>query len=367
MTDNVSVRKRAFNLDKSPAWGAWTQVVINVDDDTQASAGSDAGRTIEISTPFGTESMAQSVLARIKNRKLAYQYQPYAAENVLLDPAAEMGDSADINGIHGGIFTNDLTFSRLMAANISAPQDEEINHEYKFESPSERKFKREVGDVKATLLIQSNLIAAKVDNRQDNQSFGWELLQDHWSVVSNGNEVFRVDESGGTFSGNVAAQTGTIGGFTISATAIYNNLSSFNGSQTDGVYIGTDGIQLGQKFRVDTAGNAKATRLEVDTLVIGGTPVSASTLNSRANSAYASTTSGGYCFSASSAWNNSITANTSAYPSYFTCGRLRVMSGGTLYGSVGLASDSFYLGSHQVTRGSIKDGNGNTQYVLKWA
>lgn len=367
MTDNVSVRKRAFNLDKSPAWSAWTQVVINVDDDTQASAGSDAGRTIEISTPFGTESMAQSVLARIKNRKLAYQYQPYTAENALLDPAAELGDSVDINGVHGGIFTNDLTFSRLMAANISAPQDEEINHEYKFESPSERKFKREVGDVKATLLIQSNLIAAKVDNRQDNQSFGWELLQDHWSVISNGNEVFRVDESGGTFAGNVAAQTGTIGGFKISATAIYNNLSSFNGSQTDGVYIGTDGIQLGQKFRVDTAGNAKATRLEVDTLVIGGTPVSAYTLNSRANSAYTSTSSGGYCYSASAGWNNSITANTSAYPSYFTCGRLRVMGGGSLYGSVSLASDSFYLGSHQVTRGSIKDGNGNTQYVLKWS
>lgn len=350
MTDNVSIRKRAFNLDASPAWDAWTQVVINVDDDMQASAGSDAGRTIEITTPFGTESMAQSILARIKNRQLAYQYQPYTADGALLDPAAEMGDSVDVNGIHGGIFTNNLTFSRLMSADISAPQDEEINHEYQFESPSERKFKREVGDVKATLLIQSNLIAAKVDNRQDNQSFGWELLQDHWSVISNGEEVFRVDENGGTFAGNVAAQTGTIGGFTISATAIYNNLSAFGGSQTSGVYLGTDGIQLGQKFKVDSGGNARATRLEVDTLVINGTNVSANTLNRNANHAYTSTTDGGFCFNASSAWNNAVKRDATTYPARFTCGTLNARSGISLAGSdLGVRSISYM------------DGNGNAR------
>ena len=350
MTDNVSIRKRAFNLDASPAWNAWTKVIINVDDDTQASGGDDSGRTIEITTPFGTESMAQSILARIKNRQLAYQYQPYTADGALLDPAAEMGDSVDVNGIHGGIFTNNLTFSRLMSADISAPQDEEINHEYQFESPSERKFKREVGDVKATLLIQSNLIAAKVDNRQDNQSFGWELLQDHWSVISNGKEVFRVDENGGTFAGNVAAQTGTIGGFTISATAIYNNLSAFGGSQSSGVYLGTDGIQLGQKFKVDSGGNARATRLEVDTLVINGTNVSANTLNSRANSAYTSTTSGGFCYSASSAWNNAVKLNTNAYPNRFTCGTLNAKSG--------ISFGNYDLGTSSIT---YLDGNGNSR------
>ena len=363
MSDIVNIRRRASSLDASPQFDSYSKVIIHVSDESTVTVGNDTGRTLEIDNPFGTQQMAADILARLRG----YQYQPYEADGALLDPAAEIGDGVAVGNVYGGIYRRGTSFSRLMASNISAPKDEEINHEFKFESPTERKFKREVGDVKATLLIQSNLIAAKVDNRQDNQSFGWELLQDNWSVVSKGNEVFRVDESGGTFAGNVAAASGTIGGFTISATAIYNNLSAFGGSQTDGVYIGTDGIQLGQKFRVDTSGNAKATRLEVDTLLIGGTPVSAYTLNNRANSAYTSTTSGGYCFSASSAWNNSITANTSAYPSYFTCGRLRVMSGGTLYGSVGLASDSFYLGSHQVTRGSIKDGNGNTQYVLKWA
>ena len=110
-----------------------------------------------------------------------------------------------------------------------------------------------------------------------------------------------VTASGLKVTGEVQATTGKIGGFNIKASAIWNNLSSFGGSQSRGVYIGTDGIQLGQRFKVDTSGNVTATRLTVDTLYIGGTAVSASTLNSRANSAYTSTSSGGYCYGGANA------------------------------------------------------------------
>jgi hypothetical protein len=142
-----------------------------------------------------------------------------------------------------------------MASDIAAPQDEEINHEFAFESPTERKFSRELGDVRADLRVQSDEISAKVSATSIGQSFGWELLSDHWSVTANGQEVFRVDQNGGTFTGEVVASSGRIGGFTISASAIYNNISEFGGSQSNGVYIGTDGIQLGQGFRVDASGH----------------------------------------------------------------------------------------------------------------
>ena len=108
-----------------------------------------------------------------------------------------------------------------------------------------------------------------------------------------------ITASGLTVKGNVQATTGTIGGFNISASAIWNNISYFGGSQSSGVYIGTNGIQLGQSFKVDSTGGVTATRLAVDTLYIGGTAVSAATLNARANngnSAYSWTSSnGGYC------------------------------------------------------------------------
>ena len=71
---------------------------------------------------------------------------------------------------------------------------------------------------------------------------------------------FRVDDaSGAVFSGRLSAPSGTIGGFTISTSAIYKSKSSYSNT-TAGVYIGTDGIGLGAgTFYVTSAGALTAT------------------------------------------------------------------------------------------------------------
>ncbi len=52
----------------------------------------------------------------------------------------------------------------------------------------------------------------------------------------------------------------TVGGFTLSATALKNGMTSFGDTQHNGVYLGIDGISLGGgKFRVDKNGNLYAT------------------------------------------------------------------------------------------------------------
>jgi len=62
--------------------------------------------------------------------------------------------------------------------------------------------------------------------------------------------------------GKVTATSGYIGngssGFTIGNTSMYNGISSMSGSGT-GVYIGTDGINLGYNFRVTSGGVADIT------------------------------------------------------------------------------------------------------------
>ena len=66
---------------------------------------------------------------------------------------------------------------------------------------------------------------------------------------------FRVDDgSGAVFSGRLSAPSGTIGGFTISTSAIYKTKSAYSNT-TAGVYLGTDGIGLGAgTFYVSSAG-----------------------------------------------------------------------------------------------------------------
>lgn len=163
MSDVINLGTRMQNLDVSPQFDTYSKVIIHIDDDSQVSAGNDSGRVLEVDNPLGTQALANEMLARLKG----FRYQPYQADGALLDPAAEIGDAVNTPSTYGGIYTRSRTFGRLMKADISAPCDEEINHEYEFEPPQEREFKREMGDVRASLIIQSNMIQAEVVDRQN--------------------------------------------------------------------------------------------------------------------------------------------------------------------------------------------------------
>lgn len=329
MSDIVSLGRRLTSLDVSPQFTNYSKVRIIVSDDTVIEVGNDTGRTLEMTNPFGTQAMAQNILASLTG----YQYQPYYAQGALMDPAAEIGDAANIRGVYGGIFTRSKAFNRLMKSNISAPHDEEINHEYAFESPTERQFKRQIADVRASLRIANDRIDASVEKTGGEQSsFGWSLTADAHRWYANGNEVMSVTENGLTVRGVVEATSGKIGGFTISASAIYSNISQFGGTQSSGVYIGTDGIQLGQSFKVTPFGKVTATDIEANnmtlngTLLVGGAYISASTLRSGAQSAYNNgsywTGGSGYGYS----YNNATAYNAGSYPTYFTAGSINAKS-----------------------------------------
>lgn len=354
MADKTSIRNRAHILEDSPQFDSYSKVIIHIDDESYVEAGTDSGRTLEIDNPFGTQQMAADILEKLRG----YQYQPYEATGALLDPAAEIGDGVTVGGVYGGLYRRETLFSRLMASEIAAPQDKEIDHEFAFESPMERKFSREIGDVRATLIVQSDQIAAKVSATSIGQSFGWELLSDHWVVKANGQEVFRVDKNGGTFAGKVVAQNGRIGGFTISASAIYNNISQFGGTQSSGVYIGTNGIQLGQGFKVDASGHMECNNATVRGTIragdiqyggsngyFNGGGISGGSIGTGQLSNYVVGGVGGGV-----GYNNATTRG-SSYPSYFACGQLNVTNGRMAFGG-------YNIGTAYLT---YKDGNGVTR------
>ena len=333
MSDVVTISSRLTNLEVSPQFNSYSEVRIIVSDDTVYEVGNDDGRTLEIENPFGTQAMAQTIL----NSLSGYQYQPYQADGALLDPAAEIGDAANMRGNYGGIYTRDRTFGRLMKADISAPCDEEINHEYAYESTETREFKRSINEVKASLIIANDRIDASVSQTGGEQSsFGWSLTSDGHRWYANGQEVVAITASGLKVKGEVVATSGKIGNFNISANAIWNNISQFNGSQTTGVYIGTNGIQLGQNFKVNSSGNVNATNMTLTgTLNIGGVSISAANLANGAlngTSAYGWTSSnGGYCYSGASSWNKAQT--TSSAVNYFRTRSLSVNGYGFVRGT----------------------------------
>lgn len=280
MSDIVNVRRSLSAIDKQDAFDGYSKVIISVSDELQYSAGTDTGRTLTLECPFGSQKMANNILAKIKG----FQYQPYTASKAYLNPAAELGDAFSSGKVYSGIYKKDVFFGPLYTANLAAPGGEKINYKYEYKSPTTRRIERQYKETKSTLevvadrisaevtaresdtkelkaalTVQANEISAKVSRTGGNSSsFGWGLTADGWTLTSNGNTALKADKSGLQVSGKVTATSGQIGGFTIKNGYLSTNSQTWGGTNTKGIYLGASGIQLGKNFKVDAAGNLTA-------------------------------------------------------------------------------------------------------------
>lgn len=119
-------------LERGVDSGAFTKVRITgiqgVEGVTEYTAGNDTGLTIEGECSWGTQAIADSVLSTIAG----WVYRPYTASEALLDPAVEIGDTVKINGWTSMVAKLDRNFDKMCDATLSAPEDEELNHEYPY-------------------------------------------------------------------------------------------------------------------------------------------------------------------------------------------------------------------------------------------
>ena len=208
MSNNVFLGNNAASLTEAPEFGGYSKVIINIDDDTSIEVGDDSSRALELDCPWGTQEMAQNILDGLNG----YSYKPYQADGSILNPAAELGDSVTVHGVYGGIYARDTYFDDLHTANISAPHDEEVDHEYEYEPQEERKVKRQFENVKSQLTVQAGEIAARVTRTGgNNASFGWSLTEDGFVLSSGSMAVFECNSSGITVHGRIEAESGYIG------------------------------------------------------------------------------------------------------------------------------------------------------------
>lgn len=268
----VNIGKEAQNIDIAEPLQPYSGVrlIVGVDDNGDPLVyirGNESGRVLEVENPFGTQAMANAIFESVRG----YQYRPLYADGALLNPAAEIGDAVSVNGVYSGIYTRSTTYGRLMASDISAPTNEEVIHEFNIPTPEERKFQRLNYDMQSQFKITSAEIEAKVSKTspQGQISFGWSLQDNQWRVFNQSGNILRATASGLEVTGKIQADEGYIGGengFVIKASAIYNGITELNGQGERGVYLGTDGLQIGQGFIADSYGNVKASNMKL----IGG-------------------------------------------------------------------------------------------------
>lgn len=84
-----------------------------------------------------------------------------------------------------------------------------------------------------------------------------------------------------TITGTITATDGNIGGFYIGENALYNGKPSLEAA-SDGVYLGIDGISLGDGFKVDSKGNLSASKVNITggTFNVGKVSISSSGIKS---------------------------------------------------------------------------------------
>ena len=280
MSNSVNIIRNMESFDKAEQFDGFSKVVVIVSDEIEYSAGTETGRTLTLNCPWGTQEVANNILKSIKG----FQYQPMTAENALVDPSIEIGDGINANGVYSGVYSLETKFNSNLPITVSAPADEELYEEHTYIPKTERKVTRKFLDIQSQLRIQDGKISAEVEERKSDtktiratlevqagqitakvnkndghsSTFGWALETASWRIFSGSNTVLKADKDGLEVKGVIRATSGEIGGFTITSNSLTYNNQTWGGTNTNGIYIGPSGIQLGKDFKVDSSGNLSA-------------------------------------------------------------------------------------------------------------
>jgi len=284
MAESFNLLRRVKSLDTAPETDGYSGVAIFAGQDEAGNnieyfAGDRSGKVLEVTNEWGSQAQADAIYRKIRG----FRYQPYKAAGTTIDPSVEIGDAVTIADTYGGVFLR-ATDYRDTTIDLEAPSNEEIEHEFQIQSPTNRQYERFTRSVRSSLSITATKIAAEVEAREkadtairatlsvqadaiearvtkeggNSSSFGWKLLNNSWTVSGNGKDIFTVNRNGAKVEGEIRATSGKIGGFDIQKDYLSYNGQTWGGTNSWGGYFGTNGLQLGRNFKVDMAGNLEA-------------------------------------------------------------------------------------------------------------
>lgn len=166
MSDKINLRLRSSSLNDTELYDGFSKVVLVVSDYVEYESGTDSGRTLTLSCPWGTQALADSILQRVKGKR----YQTFSASGAQIDPSVELGDFAAVGNICGGIFEKSISLGPLYSADIAAPGEEEIDYQFEYKSPLEREVKRNYKNLSSELNIQAGKISLATSDISTNST-----------------------------------------------------------------------------------------------------------------------------------------------------------------------------------------------------
>ena len=137
----IDIGDHAAGLDDAPAFDAIDRVILYANESKdsgyrspEATFDSLTGRILEAFCPWTSQELADDLLDIVDG----YVYQPFVATGANIDPAMQLGDGIEVGSVTSVIYAATLKLDARCAADLSAPYEEEINHEYPYRSPAQR-------------------------------------------------------------------------------------------------------------------------------------------------------------------------------------------------------------------------------------
>lgn len=239
MSDKVFLGRQMAQLDTSPPLEAVSKVVLMVDADNAYVAGTDTGRTIEVTCPYGTQAMANNILTALQS----YTYTPAQAQDALLDPAAEIGDGLTLGGVYTVLAQADTQWDAMMASDAGAPGQAEQESEYSYQSPLVGQLRYQLAETRSLISKTANEIRLEVSNEIQglSSSFTVQLGSITSQIIGLGGQVSQIEQyvDSITLSVTNGSDSSTIqlkaGSTTISSANItFNGMVTFNDLSTAG-------------------------------------------------------------------------------------------------------------------------------------
>ena len=227
LSDKIFLGSNVGELETGDMPANITRVNLSVDSNHYYTAGDDTGRAIEVTCPWGSQEMASSILSSVSGKT----YQPYTATDALLDPAAEIGDAVTIGGYYSVIADISTSFDRACAPTISAPESDEIDDEYPYESREKRETDRQLAQTRSLISKTSEEIRLEVSNELDGLSASIDLKLNSITQQITGinGELTQITADISGITQQVQDVEGNISTLQQTATSLQSQITSANG------------------------------------------------------------------------------------------------------------------------------------------
>ena len=228
---------RAVNsLEHYDKIGPITGVSILVDENNEYVAGDMTGYVFETTCPYGTQAMANAMLASLQGKV----YKGFRATDAILDKDAELGDGITIDGEYAMLAYQEITFGPKHTSEIAAPGESILEHEYPYVGSTQKTINRKIAQVNSKITKTSEEIRLEVSNELENLSSSIDVKLG--SITST---VQGLDGRVTTVEQTASGLTSTVQGLSGSVSTLEQKVDSFTLSVSNGTSSSTIKLMAG--------------------------------------------------------------------------------------------------------------------------